>query len=155
MKKARKHNWEIVQRYQREKWYLLVILFFILCYFVLRFFDTPVISPCSSMGCAVKMVYAKSDLTIQEQVLIGGVREFGLDNAQSLLNIVTRESNFHPNATNSSSSACGLFQALPCEKMKCDLGDIDCQIKWGLNYIRARYKDPNGAWDFWKVHHWF
>ena len=151
-------NFDIVNRYKHRSWYMGVILFFLAVGFflwILHFFDAPIISPCASTGCTVTMVYAKSDLSIQEQVLIGGVREFGLDNAQSLLNIVTRESNFHPHATNPESGACGLFQFLPCSKLKCDLGDIDCQVKEGLKYIRARYGNPNNAWKFWVENNWY
>jgi hypothetical protein len=148
-------NQKIIRRYQYRSWYLLVILIFI-CAAAIVFATKPkVISPCASTGCEMATVYVTKNLTIQEQVLIAGVREFGLDNAQSLLNIVTRESNFHPGATNSVSGACGLFQFFPCSKLKCHLGDIDCQVEEGLKYIRVRYGTPNEAWKFWQEKGWY
>ncbi len=149
------HNQKIIRRYQYRSWYLLVILIFI-CAGAIVFATKPkVISPCASTGCQIAHVYTRENLTVQEQVLIAGVREFGLDNAQSLLNIVMRESSFKHDAVNGSSGACGLFQFYPCSKLKCQLGDIDCQVKEGLEYIRTRYGDPNRAWEFWRVHWWY
>jgi hypothetical protein len=29
------------------------------------------------------------------------------------------------------------------------------QTQYGLEYIKDRYKDPNGAWNFWKAHNWY
>ncbi|MEK6879068.1 MAG: hypothetical protein AABY22_05640, partial [Nanoarchaeota archaeon] len=56
---------------------------------------------------------------------------------------------FNPYAINSSSGACGLGQALPCSKMKCDLSDTACQISWTINYIKDRYGNPTNAYRFW------
>ena len=62
-------------------------------------------------------------------------------------------------AVNQSSGACGLFQAYPCEKMKCGLGpnDIECQIDWGYEYIKNRYGNSTGAREFWlaQAPHWY
>jgi murein DD-endopeptidase MepM/ murein hydrolase activator NlpD len=34
-------------------------------------------------------------------------------------------------------------------------GDPSVQIRWGLNYIKDRYKDPSSAWSFWQGHNWY
>lgn len=68
------------------------------------------------------------------------------DNTQMncLINLWDRESNWNPNAVNKSSGACGIPQALPCNKIKNQQGSNDwkAQIRWGINYINYRYKTP-------------
>lgn len=68
---------------------------------------------------------------------------FGDDQWWALNNLWTRESNWNPNARNSS-GACGIPQALPCSKIP-DLSPQG-QIAWGLGYIKARYGTPASAW---------
>jgi len=63
--------------------------------------------------------------------------------------IIYRESSFNPKAINPSSGACGLVQALPCEKLTCELEDTDCQLKWMKDYIDERYETLKTA----KWHH--
>ncbi|GHI82693.1 aggregation-promoting factor C-terminal-like domain-containing protein [Streptomyces xanthophaeus] len=74
-------------------------------------------------------------------------------------NIVSRESGWNHTATNSSSGAYGLVQALPASKMASAGSDWKTnpatQIKWGLDYMNSRYGSPVGAWDFWQSHHWY
>ena len=53
--------------------------------------------------------------------------------------LICRESSFNPTVVNPSSGSCGLAQALPCSKMKCDLADVDCQINWISEYVYKRY----------------
>lgn len=103
----------------------------------------------------IKTVYAKENLTPEEELLIAGKRMFGYEEVEPLRKIIQRESGFNNFAVNPSSGACGLFQALPCKKMKCELGDVTCQIKWGLSYIKSRYGTPSKAWEFWQEHHWY
>jgi hypothetical protein len=55
--------------------------------------------------------------------------------------LIARESSFNPQAVNPSSGACGLGQALPCEKMGCELSDVNCQLAWVENYVTNRYGD--------------
>ena len=73
--------------------------------------------------------------------------------------IVERESGWNPTATNSSSGAYGLVQALPGSKMASAGADWKTnpatQIKWGLNYMNSRYGSPCAAWDFWAANHWY
>ncbi|MER7465262.1 transglycosylase SLT domain-containing protein [Streptomyces sp. NPDC097981] len=74
-------------------------------------------------------------------------------------NIVSRESGWNHTATNSSSGAYGLVQALPGSKMASAGADWKTnpatQIKWGLDYMNSRYGSPVGAWNFWQAHHWY
>ncbi|WP_330457591.1 transglycosylase SLT domain-containing protein [Streptomyces sp. NBC_00820] len=73
--------------------------------------------------------------------------------------IVSHESGWNPSATNSSSGAYGLVQALPGSKMASAGSDWKTnpatQIKWGLNYMNSRYGSPVQAWNFWQTNHWY
>ncbi|MFC5803469.1 transglycosylase SLT domain-containing protein [Streptomyces formicae] len=73
--------------------------------------------------------------------------------------IVTHESNWNFQATNASSGAYGLVQALPGGKMASAGADWKTnpktQIKWGLEYMNERYGSPCAAWSFWQANHWY
>ncbi|MFJ5546164.1 transglycosylase SLT domain-containing protein [Streptomyces sp. NPDC093225] len=73
--------------------------------------------------------------------------------------IVEHESGWNPSATNASSGAYGLVQALPGSKMASAGADWKTnpatQIKWGLDYMNSRYGSPVGAWNFWQANHWY
>jgi len=73
--------------------------------------------------------------------------------------IVSHESSWNFHATNKSSGAYGLVQALPGSKMASAGSDWRTnpatQIKWGLKYMNDRYGSPNAAWAFWQTHHWY
>jgi hypothetical protein len=61
----------------------------------------------------------------------------------------TKESGWNHKARNRSSGAFGIPQALPESKILSagpDINDPGTQIKWGLGYIKGRYKTPCGAW---------
>ncbi|MFF0432413.1 transglycosylase SLT domain-containing protein [Streptomyces sp. NPDC004327] len=77
----------------------------------------------------------------------------------SFSKIVEHESGWNHTATNSSSGAYGLVQALPGSKMASAGSDWKTnpatQIKWGLDYMNQRYGSPNAAWDFWQSHGWY
>ncbi|MEV5984550.1 lytic transglycosylase domain-containing protein [Streptomyces sp. NPDC052051] len=78
---------------------------------------------------------------------------------QCFSNIVNHESTWNYRATNASSGAYGLVQALPAGKMASAGADWQTnpatQIKWGLNYMNASYGSPCGAWSFWQANHWY
>ncbi|MCB5170484.1 transglycosylase SLT domain-containing protein, partial [Streptomyces bambusae] len=78
---------------------------------------------------------------------------------QAFSNIVSRESGWNHTATNTSSGAYGLVQALPGSKMASAGSDWKTnpatQIKWGLDYMNDRYGSPLAAWNFWQTHHWY
>ncbi|MEU4032849.1 transglycosylase SLT domain-containing protein [Streptomyces collinus] len=73
--------------------------------------------------------------------------------------IVEHESGWNPSATNSSSGAYGLVQALPGSKMASAGSDWKTnpatQIKWGLDYMNSRYGSPAKAWSFWQANGWY
>lgn len=72
--------------------------------------------------------------------------------------IVTHESGWRVNATNPSSGAYGLPQALPGSKMASAGSDWRTnpvtQLKWMKSYVN-RYGGGPGAAAFWKSHHWY
>lgn len=69
--------------------------------------------------------------------------QFGDAEWPALESLWTRESNWNPGARNRS-GACGIPQALPCNKIL-DMSSSG-QITWGLSYIRGRYGTPTNAW---------
>ncbi len=73
--------------------------------------------------------------------------------------IISHESGWDYTATNTSSGAYGLAQALPASKMASAGADWKTnpatQIKWGLDYMNDRYGSPVGAWNFWSANHWY
>ncbi|MFI1763037.1 transglycosylase SLT domain-containing protein [Streptomyces sp. NPDC020800] len=73
--------------------------------------------------------------------------------------IVEHESGWNTSATNNSSGAYGLVQALPGSKMASAGADWKTnpatQIKWGLDYMNSRYGSPVQAWSFWQANGWY
>lgn len=73
--------------------------------------------------------------------------------------IVEHESNWDIDASNPSSGAYGLVQALPGGKMATAGADWKTnpatQIEWGLDYMKDRYGSPCGAWSSWQVQGWY
>jgi TP901 family phage tail tape measure protein len=71
------------------------------------------------------------------------------------------ESGWNYRATNASSGAYGIPQALPASKMASAGSDwrtnAATQIKWGLSYIKSRYGSPTNAWSQWQARspHWY
>lgn len=82
------------------------------------------------------------------------VEHFGED-SQVIGELLARESSLNPEAINPSSGACGLPQALPCEKMACELSDVDCQLAWVDEYITNRYGTPENALEFHNQKGWY
>jgi hypothetical protein len=70
-----------------------------------------------------------------------------------------RESGWNYQATNPSSGAYGIPQALPGSKMATIAADwrtnAATQIKWGLRYIAERYGTPCGAWAHSQATGWY
>ncbi|MEK7180529.1 MAG: hypothetical protein AAB706_03560 [Patescibacteria group bacterium] len=145
-KKHRYHFWSSV-------WFLLFFMAL-----AVIFGKQEIISPCPDDGCAVHTVFAKeapSIQTVRERVILAGIRAWGTRNAEAIEKLVFKESNFNYLSINPASGACGLFQAYPCRKMKCDLLDVDCQITWGIGYITKRYGNANKALQFHVIHGWY
>jgi hypothetical protein len=84
---------------------------------------------------------------------------FGLDQMPCLKNLWMKESGWNPAAYNASSGAGGIPQALPRSKMAAYGADYltnpATQIKWGLNYIKTKYKTPCNAWSNWQDKGWY
>ena len=86
---------------------------------------------------------------------------YGFDSSQMscLVPLWAGESGWRWNAENSSSGAYGIPQSLPGSKMATVAADWRTnpvtQIKWGLEYIKASYGSPCGAWGFKQGHGWY
>ncbi|MFI9275668.1 LysM peptidoglycan-binding domain-containing protein [Kitasatospora sp. NPDC052896] len=79
------------------------------------------------------------------------------DQLASFDQIITHESGWNVTATNPSSGAYGLPQALPGSKMASAGADWQTnpatQMRWALQYMNTTYGSPNDAWAFWQIHH--
>ncbi|MBU7599114.1 lytic transglycosylase domain-containing protein [Streptomyces sp. P38-E01] len=97
--------------------------------------------------------YSVAEVKAMAQQIVGGGQ------FQCFSNIVQRESTWNYQASNPSSGAYGLVQALPGTKMASAGADWRTnpatQIKWGVNYMNDRYGSPCGAWEFWQANHWY
>ena len=84
---------------------------------------------------------------------------WGENDYYAMVMIVNHESSWRPNAVNKKSGSCGLFQAYPCSKMakygKDYRTNYKTQMKFGFEYIKARYGNPRNAWAFWQKNHWY
>ncbi|MGM1016484.1 MAG: transglycosylase SLT domain-containing protein [Actinomycetota bacterium] len=69
--------------------------------------------------------------------------------------IVSKESGWNPNATNASSGACGLVQALPCSKVPGNGYDPVDNLRWANGYATGRYGSWGDAYNFWTSNHWW
>lgn len=69
------------------------------------------------------------------------------------------EAGWNPKATNPSSGAYGLAQALPPSKYSSAGSDWKTngatQLRWMMDYIKDRYKDPAHAWSFHQRNNWY
>ncbi|WBB72816.1 transglycosylase SLT domain-containing protein [Micromonospora sp. WMMD1128] len=84
---------------------------------------------------------------------------FGIDQFPCLDKLWKKESGWNPKASNSSSGAYGIPQAVPGSKMSSVADDWKTnpatQIKWGLNYIKGKYDTPCGAWQQSQSEGWY
>ncbi|MCS0634506.1 lytic transglycosylase domain-containing protein [Streptomyces sp. LP05-1] len=107
----------------------------------------------SASEFAPQSSYSVSDVQAMARQMVPG------DQFQCFSNIVNHESTWNYRATNASSGAYGLVQALPGSKMASAGADWRSnpatQIKWGLNYMNERYGSPCGAWSFWQANSWY
>lgn len=86
-------------------------------------------------------------------------RAWSIGEFRCLDSLWTRESNWNHRATNQSSGAYGIPQALPAGKMSGAGPDWRhnpaTQIRWGLKYIKDRYGKPCGAWSHFRSRNWY
>ncbi|WP_206055696.1 lytic transglycosylase domain-containing protein [Nocardioides sp. GY 10127] len=86
---------------------------------------------------------------------------YGWDSSQftCLDSLWTKESGWQVDADNPTSSAYGIPQALPGDKMATVGADWQTnpvtQITWGLNYIQASYGSPCSAWAHSQAYNWY
>ena len=84
---------------------------------------------------------------------------WGSDQMSCLVSLWNRESRWNMNASNPSSGAYGIPQALPGSKMASAGADWrtnpQTQVKWGLGYIQNTYGTPCGAWGHSQASGWY
>jgi hypothetical protein len=84
---------------------------------------------------------------------------WGDDQFGCLVELWNHESGWNVYASNPSSGAYGIPQALPGSKMATAGADWETnaatQISWGLGYISGRYGSPCGAWDTFNSQGWY
>lgn len=84
---------------------------------------------------------------------------FSADQFSCLDSLWTKESGWNPSADNPTSSAYGIPQALPGEKMASAGADWATnpatQIEWGLGYIAEVYGSPCNAWAQSQANNWY
>jgi hypothetical protein len=84
---------------------------------------------------------------------------YGGDQFDCFNNIIIRESMWRVTATNPSSGAYGIPQALPGSKMAKAGSDWRTnpatQIIWAVGYMEDRYGSPCAAWSFKRAHGWY
>ncbi|WP_433862353.1 hypothetical protein [Streptomyces sp. L7] len=84
---------------------------------------------------------------------------WGADQFQCLDSLWSKESGWNYQASNGSSGATGIPQALPGSKMATFGSDwatnATTQIKWGLSYIKGSYGTPCNAWSHSQAMNWY
>jgi pyruvate/2-oxoglutarate dehydrogenase complex dihydrolipoamide acyltransferase (E2) component len=96
-----------------------------------------------------------------QQIAEGMLASYGWSSSQfsCLDSLWNEESGWNVTATNPSSGAYGIPQALPGSKMA-SAGpdwqtDAATQISWGLSYIQGQYGSPCGAWAHEEADGWY
>lgn len=96
-----------------------------------------------------------------QQIAMGMLGSYGWPASQfSCLNSLwNAESGWNPSASNPSTGAYGIAQALPGSKMASAGADWETnpatQIRWGLGYIQQLYGSPCGAWAHEEASGWY
>ncbi|MGI8434177.1 MAG: hypothetical protein ACR2LE_05495, partial [Nocardioidaceae bacterium] len=96
-----------------------------------------------------------------QDIAISMLADYGWSSSEfsCLDSLWVSESDWNISATNASSGAYGIPQALPGDKMATAgpdwRTDPATQIAWGLDYIRQSYGTPCGAWSFKMSNNWY
>jgi hypothetical protein len=96
-----------------------------------------------------------------QQIAAGMLGSYGWSSGQfsCLVSLWNVESGWNATATNPSSGAYGIPQALPGSKMASAGADWQTnaatQIRWGLGYIKSVYGSPCGAWGHEQADGWY
>ena len=92
-----------------------------------------------------------------QQIAMGMLGSYGWSSSEfsCLQSLWNAESGWNPTASNPTSGAYGIPQALPGSKMASAGADWQTnpatQIRWGLGYIKATYGSPCAAWSHWQA----
>lgn len=100
---------------------------------------------------------AKGHLQAYAKALLG---KYGWSNQWSDFNALEMsEAGWNVTATNKSSGAYGLAQALPASKYNSAGKDWktsgETQLRWMMDYIKDRYGSPSSAWSFHQKNNWY
>ncbi|HEY7012572.1 MAG TPA: lytic transglycosylase domain-containing protein [Streptosporangiaceae bacterium] len=96
-----------------------------------------------------------------QQIAAGMLGSYGWSSSQfsCLVSLWNVESGWNVTASNPSSGAYGIPQALPGSKMASAGADWQTnaatQIRWGLGYIKSVYGSPCGAWSHEQADGWY
>ena len=96
-----------------------------------------------------------------QQIALGMLGSYGWSSDQfsCLVPLWNQESGWNVEATNPTSGAYGIPQALPGSKMASAGADWQTdaatQIRWGLGYIKGTYGSPCGAWAHEQADGWY
>lgn len=102
------------------------------------------------------VVGAKAAIPPERAQCANWAREAGVaeEDLQVALDLIYHESGCRYNATNASSGAYGIPQALPGNKMASKGGDWETnpvtQIRWMIDYVKGRYGGWQEAMNFWR-----
>lgn len=114
-------------------------------------------SSSSSVSTVGQTYTGSSPQAIAQQMV--AARGWSHSEFQCLVSLWNRESHWNPYASNASSGAYGIPQALPGSKMASAGSDWQTnpatQITWGLGYISGRYGTPCGAWGHFQSTGWY
>ncbi|GAA1691757.1 hypothetical protein GCM10009808_05920 [Microbacterium sediminicola] len=113
---------------------------------------TPTPEPVAAAASAATVLYYSGGGSPAEWMAAAGIPESDWGYVDY---IVGRESGWNPNATNRSSGACGLVQALPCSKVPGNGYDPVDNLRWANGYAVGRYGSWAGAYNFWINNHWW
>jgi hypothetical protein len=104
-------------------------------------------------------VRTQARLSVSGEQCVAWMREAGITDITNAFKLAMKESGCRWNATNASSGAYGIPQALPASKMASAGADWRTnpvtQFRWMQNYCYSRYGGWSQAWSFWTVHRWY
>ncbi|MET1044234.1 MAG: lytic transglycosylase domain-containing protein [Microbacteriaceae bacterium] len=121
----------------------------------------PVVPPAAPKSSGAAPVAGKPDPGSAKAIAsdLVSARGWGAGQYDCLVSLWNKESGWNVYASNKSSGAYGIPQALPGSKMATVGADWQTnpatQITWGLNYIQGRYGDPCGAWGSSQSRGWY
>lgn len=163
-----RYNLHKTQKRLVKQW-LIVLAIIVAIVYISQPVQKP-LSPCPETGCRVEYIsrvdaaepivetprYSKkTQQCIDKHPYVAERIKSILNDDKYAYDLICRESSFNPTIINKSSGACGLAQALPCSKMKCDLADVDCQLKWIGTYVEDRYGSFQEAINFHDQMNWY